>query len=108
VYGVVAHGVARRTREIGLRIALGATTADVVRLSARQGLRPAVVGAAAGLPGALVAATAIRGLLFGVPPFDVVTFAGAMALLLAASAVASWLPARHPMRVDPAEALRTE
>jgi putative ABC transport system permease protein len=108
VYGVVSHGVARRTREIGLRIALGATTADVVRLSARDGLRPALLGTAAGLPGALLAASAIRGLLFGVPPFDVATFAAAMTLLLGASAVASWLPARRAMRIDPSEALRTE
>jgi putative ABC transport system permease protein len=108
VYGVVSHGVARRTREIGLRIALGATTADVVRLSARDGLRPALLGTAAGLPGALLAASAIRSLLFGVPPFDVATFAAAMTLLLGASAVASWLPARRAMRIDPSEALRTE
>jgi predicted permease len=108
VYGVVAQSVARRTREIGLRMALGATRADVWRLVARQGLAPVAVGLAVGLVGAVGAGQVVRGLLFGVTVTDVSTFGTVTVALGLASLVACYLPARRATRLDPTTALRTE
>jgi predicted permease len=108
VYGVVAYAAAQRTREFGIRIALGAQSGDILRLSARQGLLPALAGAALGLPAAAAAAAAIGALLFGVPPFDLPAFVVALALLGTVVAAAAWWPARRATRVDPARALRVE
>jgi putative ABC transport system permease protein len=108
VYSVVAYAVAQRTREIGLRIALGARATDIVRLSARQGLRPVVIGALAGVPVSALVAVAIRGLLFGVAPFDPVAFLLAAMALLGVTAIACWVPARRALRVNPVQTLRAE
>lgn len=108
LYGVIAHGVARRTREIGVRVALGARTGEVVRLVMGESLRLVALGAALGLIGALSLARLLQLLFHGVDPLDPVVY-GTLALLLAAVAgAASALPARRAARVDPVVALRAE
>jgi putative ABC transport system permease protein len=106
VYGVVSFATAQRTREIGVRMALGATRGDVVRLVVRQGVWLAAAGAAAGLAGALAATRVLRSLLYGVAPSDPATFAAIVALLGAAVVAASWAPARRAAGVAATEALR--
>jgi len=108
LYGLVAHSVGRRTREIGLRVTLGARPADIVRLVLREGVAPALVGAALGTFAALAAGRLLSRLLFGISSGDGVAFAAAAALLLAVSLLAAALPARRALSVQPAEALRTE
>jgi putative ABC transport system permease protein len=108
LYGLVAHSVGRRTREIGLRVTLGARPADVVRLVLREGLLPAVVGTALGLAAALGAARLLTRLLFGISPTDGVTLASAVALLVAVSLFAAALPARRALAVEPAIVLRQD
>jgi putative ABC transport system permease protein len=108
IYGIVAYLVTQRTREIGIRIALGARRSDVLRLVVVDGLRPVLLGAAAGAAGAVVVAQALRGLLFGVAPLDPVSFAGVPVLLLLVALMAAALPACRATRVDPILALRDE
>jgi putative ABC transport system permease protein len=108
VYGVVAHAVLHRAREIGVRVALGARGADVVRMVLGQGLAMAALGVGAGLVAALAATRFLSGLLYGVTPTDPPTFAAVAVTLLGAGLLASWLPARRAVRVDPARALRAE
>ena len=108
VYAVMAAYVGQRYTEIGIRVALGATAADVCSLVVGEGLRLAALGAAFGLAGAVVAARLMRGLLFGVDPLDPASLAGSGALLVAVSIVASYLPARRAMRLDPVETLRAQ
>jgi predicted permease len=105
-YGVISFGVSQRTREIGVRVALGATRGDVLRLIVGQGIGLAVVGGTVGLAGALAATRVLRALLYDVAPSDPVTLVSIMALLVAAVILASWLPARRAAGVHPAEALR--
>jgi predicted permease len=105
-YGVISFGVSQRTREIGVRVALGATRGDVLRLIVGQGIGLAVVGGALGLAGALAATRVLRSLLYDVAPSDPVTLVAIMALLVVAVVLASWLPARRAAGVHPAEALR--
>ena len=100
--------MSQRTREIGLRMAIGAQHRDIVRLIVGRGLRLAVFGLSVGLVGAAFGSELLHSLLFGVSPTDVPTFAGVPALLLAVVLLASYLPARHAMRVDPLRALREE
>jgi putative ABC transport system permease protein len=108
IHGVLSFGVARRTREIGLRIALGAHPRQLLRLIIKEGLALAIAGMTLGLAGALALTRLLASLLFGVTPRDPATFV-AVALFLAAVAVAaSYLPARRATKVDPAVALRTE
>jgi putative ABC transport system permease protein len=106
VYGVLAFGVARRRREIGIRMALGATRGDITRLFLRQASRPILAGIVAGLAGALAVSRLIAGLLYGVAPTDPVSFAASTALLAAIALTASYLPVRLALRTDPATALR--
>ncbi len=108
IYGVMSYVVAGRTREVGLRVALGAGRSDVLLLIMRQGMSLAVIGLAVGLIIAFGAAQLIAKLLFGVSPIDVVTFAGVALLLAAVAALACYLPARRATKVDPLVALRYE
>jgi putative ABC transport system permease protein len=106
VFGVLAFSVTRRTREIGLRMALGAVPGTVTRLIMREMLGFTVVGVAIGLAGAVAGARLIRTMLFGIEPTDPVAFATTALFLLVLSAAASYLPARRAARVDPLTALR--
>ena len=108
VYGVVAHRVSQRTREIGIRMAMGATRGDVQRLVVRDGLRLALQAAAVGVAGALVTTRALASLLYGIAPHDPTTLLACAGVLTLAAAVASWAPARRASRVDPLVALRAE
>lgn len=105
-YGVVSYAVARRTREIGIRVALGASRSDVVRLIVGRSAMLAGAGLIVGLGGAFAATRVLRTLLFAVEPTDPASFAGALALMLAAVLAASWIPARRAASVHPADALR--
>ncbi|MFL5579604.1 MAG: ABC transporter permease [Gemmatimonadaceae bacterium] len=108
VYGVMAFVVARRRREIGIRMALGARAADVVRLVVRQGMRPVLIGSVVGLLLAALLARLVSGLLYGVSPLDPPTFVGISLLLAGVAMLATWVPARRAARVSPVEALRSE
>jgi ABC-type antimicrobial peptide transport system permease subunit len=108
LYGVVAYSVARRRREIGVRIALGATRADVMRLVLGQGMRLGLAGVVAGGVVAALATRFASTLLFNVSPTDPLAFLCAAAVLLATTLVASYLPARRSSSVDPNAALRYE
>jgi len=108
LYGVVSYAVARRVREIGIRMALGARRGDVLRSVLGQELRWLAVGLLAGLAGASVIARVLRGMLFGVEPGDPWTLACVIALLAAVAVAACWNPANRAMRVDPLTALREE
>lgn len=108
LYGIVSYGVARRTREMGIRISLGAAAGDVVGLVVRRGLALALVGAVVGVAVAMAASRLIGPWLIGVEPWDPLTLAGVPLLLLAVAAAAAFLPARRASRVNPTEALRAE
>jgi len=108
IYGVIAYAVSQRTREIGIRIALGAQPAGLLRMYVRQGLRLAGVGAVVGLATAAGLTRLMSSLLFGVTALDPVTYAAVTALLICAAVLASYLPARRAMAIDPVEALRAE
>jgi ABC-type antimicrobial peptide transport system permease subunit len=108
VYGAVTFAVTRRTSEIGVRIALGARRADVVRMALRDSLIPVLIGAAIGLPAGVTLMRIARSLLFGITPTDPVSLVGGVALLAGAAIFASYLPARRAARVDPMAALRHE
>jgi putative ABC transport system permease protein len=108
LYGVLAFAVAQRTHEFGIRMAVGAARADVLRMVVRQGLALVIAGIAIGLPVALLATRALQGLLFEIPATDAATFSAIVALLVVVSALASWVPARRATRVDPMVALREE
>ena len=108
LYGVVAYGTARRTGEIGLRIALGAPRAQVVWMILRDSLLLVGLGLAIGLPAALAGARAVESVLFGIRPADPFTFATTAALLAAIGSAAAFLPARRASRLDPSQVLRNE
>jgi putative ABC transport system permease protein len=108
LYGVLVYAVCRRTREIGVRIALGAQRDDVLRLIVGQGMRLALVGVAIGLAGALALTRVLQNLLFEVQSNDPLTFMLTGLLLIGVTALACWLPARRAAKVDPMEALRYE
>ena len=108
MYGVMAYTVSQRRREIGIRMAIGAATRDVVGLIMRQGMTLVVIGAAIGIGGALAASRLLRGVLYGASVVDPATFIGVPLLLTGVAALASWLPARRASGVDPLEALRRE
>jgi predicted permease len=108
VHGVLSYAVAQRTREIGIRVALGARPARVLRLVLGQGLRLAAWGIALGLGGALAFSRVLRSLLFGVTPDDPLTMVSVAGVLGAVALVAAYVPARRALRVNPAVALRSE
>jgi putative ABC transport system permease protein len=108
VYGVMSYAVAQRTREVGIRMALGAARGEVVRMVLGDGLRLVTLATALGLAGAYGGARLIQRQLFNVPPTDPVTFASVPAALAAVAALACWLPARRAARVDPVIALQSE
>jgi predicted permease len=108
IYGVLSGSVAERTREIGVRSALGASRRDILALVARQGMALTVVGIFIGLGGAMAASRMLVTLMFGVSRLDPVTYTGVVALLLGVSAIACWIPAWRAARVDPSITLRAE
>jgi putative ABC transport system permease protein len=108
LYGVMAHAVARRTHEIGIRMAIGARAGDVLAMIVRRGVVLAAIGAGLGLVASLALSRLLTSLLYGVSPTDPYSFAGVAAFLLAVAAIASYIPARRAARVDPAVALRSE
>lgn len=108
IYGVVAHAVAQRTHEIGVRMALGAAIGDVVGLVVRQGFTPVAGGLVAGLAAGVAVSRLMRGILYGITPNDPVTYAAVVLVLTAVALVACAAPARRAARVDPLTAIRAE
>jgi predicted permease len=108
VFGVMAYSVSRRTREIGVRVALGAGSGDVLKMILNQGLRTISIGVAIGIAGSLALTRAVQSLLFGVTATDPLTFGGVTLLLVGAALLACFIPARRATKVDPMVALRYE
>jgi predicted permease len=108
IYGVMAYMVSQGTREIGIRLALGATQTNILRLVVRQGMTLALTGVAIGLAGALILTRLMRSLLFGVQSTDPLTFIAIAALLTLIALLASYIPARRAARIDPMVSLRCE
>jgi putative ABC transport system permease protein len=108
LYGAVSYGVSQRTREIGIRVALGAQPPEILRLVIGQGMRPALIGVAIGLASALAITRLLSGLLFGVSASDPRTYLGVALFLTAIVLFACYIPARRAMKTDPVIALRSE
>src|SRR5438874_986582 len=108
IYGVISYLVSERTHEIGIRLALGASRSNILRIVLRQGLGLAIVGAAVGLVCALMVSHLMASLLYGVRPTDPATFVGVALVFISVALFACYIPARRPMRVDPMVALRYE
>ncbi len=108
IYGVIAYSTAQRTQEIGIRVALGAASGDVLRMVVGDGLRIGALGCVIGIAAAAAMSRLLSSLLFGISPHDPITFAAFPAALLNVAALASWIPARRAVAVDPITALRAE
>jgi len=108
IYGVLSGGVTERTRELGVRSALGATPSDIVRVVVQRGVGLTALGVLLGLGGAMAASQTLVTLLFGITPLDPITYAGVVVLLVVVAAGACVVPARRAARVDPAITLRAE
>jgi len=108
IHGVVSYGVAQRTREFGLRMALGSTPGQLKALVIRSGIQTALIGLLAGMAGAAALASSLRALLYGVAPLDPAVMAAVAALLLTVALIANYVPARHATRIDPMQALHHE
>ena len=107
-YGVTTYLVSQRTREIGIRVALGARTADITRAILRGSITAAGAGVAIGIAGAVALVRLIADLLFGVPPYDLLILTSAAATLLLVSVASNWFPARRAARIDPMSSLRMQ
>jgi ABC-type antimicrobial peptide transport system permease subunit len=108
LYTVVAHAVSRRTQEIGIRMAVGATGRDILRLVFRQGMAPLAAGMGIGLAASFAVNQVLKTVLVGVSPSDPLALAVASGVLALAAALGCWIPALRALRVDPAVALRHE
>ena len=108
IYSAVSYDVVLRTRELGIRMAIGAQKRDILNVVMRDSLRAVLVGLAVGVVLAIGAARLLRGVLYGLGALDVVSFATASVLFLTIALAASWLPSRRAMRVDPLVALRDQ
>ena len=108
IYGVIAYSVSQRTKEIGIRMALGAQRSDMLHMILRQSLVMVAIGIVVGLVGALAATRLMAALLFGVGTSDIFTYSSVIVLLGGAAIFASFIPARRAMKVDPMVALRYE
>jgi hypothetical protein len=108
IYGVIAFTVARRTREVGIRMALGASRSEVLSLLMRQGMRPVLTGLVLGCAAALGLAQLMRAMLYGVSPLDPLSIPLVVAILAGVALLAGWLPARRATFIDPSRALREE
>ena len=108
IYGVISFSVSRRTREIGVRMALGAGGAEVLRMVVGQAVVLAAIGVSVGIGGALALTRVVQGMLFGVNPMDPAAYVAVSALLIAIAALAAFIPARRAARVSPSVALRYE
>ncbi|HEY9507735.1 MAG TPA: FtsX-like permease family protein, partial [Gemmatimonadales bacterium] len=108
IYGVIAYSVVQRTRELGIRVALGASADAVLGMVMRQGLAPVMIGLAIGLGVAAVGSRVLRSLLYGVTATDLATYGAVAAFLTVVASAASYVPARRAARSDPVQALRAE
>jgi ABC-type antimicrobial peptide transport system permease subunit len=108
IYGTISFLVNEQSREIAIRLALGAQRPDILRMVLRQGLTLAAAGAGIGLAGALIVSHLMAGLLYGVSPYDLSTFAGVTVVLTAVAIAASYVPALRAMRLDPITTLHSE
>jgi putative ABC transport system permease protein len=108
IYGVLSGGVTERTREIGVRTALGATRVDILALILRQGMKLTEIGAGIGLCGSLIASQALISMLYGISRFDPITYVGVIALIACLAGIACWVPAWRAAQLDPSITLRAE
>ena len=108
IYGLLAYNVNQRTRDIGLRMALGATRSNVIRMVLRQAVLLLGIGVAAGILSTILVGSVLRSFLYGVVPYDASTIVAVSMLLLACGLLASYIPARRASRIDPIRALRWE
>ena len=106
IHGVVSYGIAQRTREFGIRMALGSTPRQLKAMVVTGGIKTALMGLAAGMAGAAMLAWTLRALLFGVAPLDFGVMAGVAVLLLMVALIANYIPARRAARIDPMQALQ--